>query len=295
MKSEFVGARTLIRGAARYGDLVYILSKGKELLERDIAHTSIIAVDQAEWAGGMNTVWDSNAIAVANTPSEKLVVIGEDGDVFTYVGGNSTEESILPPPTLIRNARAIEGKVFACGMKRQVYERVDEALWHDISAPLPTEGEEVGFEAIDGFFRNEIYAAGWNGEIWQFDGTRWHDRGSLTNRILTSVCCAQNGVVYIAGQSGLLIRGRNDAWEVVHWDEDTNVDIWDLCWFQDKLYVSTMSGLFTLEGKALVTVDFGGTAEPETFYSLTTAEGVLWSIGESDVASFDGQSWQVYE
>ncbi len=180
-------------------------------------------------------------------------------------------------------------------MKRQVYERVDEGVWQDISAPFPASGEKVGFESLDGFSRNEIYAAGWLGEIWQFDGSRWQDRGSLTNKILTAVCCAPDGSVYIAGQKGVMIKGRHDQWEIIEWDDETDADFWDLCWFQDKLYVATMSGLFTLEGNALVAVDFGDTPEPESFYSLTTAEGVLWSVGENDVASFDGQTWQVYE
>lgn len=295
MKSTFVTSREFIRGTARYADLVFIISKNRKAIEKDIAHADVIANDGGEWADAEVVEWDSSAIAVATAPTVKLIVVGEDGDVLRYAGGESVTEKITPPPVLINNAITIDGKVFACGMKRQVYERVDEGVWQDISAPFPEPGEKVGFESIDGYSRREIYAVGWQGEIWQFDGTHWHNRGSLTNKILTSVCCAQDGSVYIAGQQGVMIKGRHGQWEIIEWDDETDADFWDLCWFQDKLYVATMSGLFTLEGNELVAVDFGDTPEPESYYSLTTAEGVLWSIGENDVASFDGQTWRIYE
>jgi hypothetical protein len=40
-------------------------------------------------------------------------------------------------------------------------------------------------------------------------------------------------------------------------------------------------------------VDFGKVRTPSC-YSLSVAEGVLWSVGRDDVASFDGKSWKRY-
>jgi hypothetical protein len=222
-------------------------------------------------------------------------MIGEDGDVAVCLGGDeSRSEKLSPQPVMIRNARTIGGFVFACGMKRQVYQRIDEDQWVDISAPFPANNEKAGFEAIDGFSTKEIYAIGWGGEIWKFNGTKWANKASPTNVILTSVCCAPNGVVYICGQQGVMITGRQDAWELVEWEDDVSVDLWDLCWFQDKLYVATMTNLYTFEQNRLVEVDFGEIDTP-TCFSLTTADGVLWSIGRDDVVSFDGKSWQRYD
>ena len=294
MSNPVADSREFIRGAARFGDLVYVISKGKSLMARDIAHTSLVAVDQGQWADTVDTEWDSTAVAVARAPDEKVVVVGEDGDVVTYVGGNSTQEAITPAPVMIRNAREIGGHVYACGMKRQVYRRMGERQWVDISAPRAGDTDELGFEAVDGYSENEVYAVGWGGELWQYDGTAWHERSSPTNVILTAVCCGGDGVVYAAGQGGILVRGRNDAWSVVQWDDEVTADIWDLCWFQDRLHVATMPALYTLDADALVPVDFG-TMGAVSCYSLTTAEGVLWSIGREDVASFDGAAWQKYK
>lgn len=293
MSNQVLASREFIRGAARFNDLVYAISKEKSLMARDIAHASLVAVDRGRWGDAVDTEWDSTALAVARAPEEKVVLIGEDGDVVTYVGGNTTQEAITPPPVMIRNAREIGGHVYACGMKRQVYRRMGERQWVDMSAPRAGDTDELGFEAIDGYSENEIYAVGWSGELWQYDGTAWHERVSPTNVILTAVCCGVDGVVYAAGQGGILVRGRNDIWSVVQWEDEITADFWDLCWFQDKLYLATMSGLYTLDRNALVPVEFGDMG-PVTCYSLTTAEGVLWSIGREDVASFDGSLWQKY-
>lgn len=177
-------------------------------------------------------------------------------------------------------------------MKRQVYKRVDEKKWQAMNAAAPTGSDAVGFEAIDGYSEDEIYTVGWNGEIWQFDGKKWHDRSTPTNLVLTCVCCTPK-TVYVGGQKGTLLRGRGDAWELIDFKEQVDVDIWDLCWFNDKLYVATITGLYTLKGNSLEDVDFGEGGTPMC-YSLSTAEGVLWSVGRDDVASFDGKKWQRY-
>ena len=195
---------------------------------------------------------------------------------------------------MIRNSKTIEGYVFVCGMKRQVYKRIDNNKWIDLSAPIPAVDEKVGFESIDGFSVNEIYAVGWNGEIWGYDGKNWTNKASPTNRILTSVCCAPNGEGYICGQQGIMIKGRKDTWEIISWENDVGIDLWDICWFQGKIYVASMTNLFTLEGNELVEVDFGEMEIPSC-YNLTSVDDVLWSIGKNDVVSFNGNAWQRYD
>lgn len=290
MDEEFTRPLEFIRGAARFRDLVYIIAKSKEIVELDVSHSILVAVDHDNWGAATDTEWDATAIAVAQHPAQVVVMVGEDGDVVTYASGRSTSERLNPDPVLIRNAHAIAGNVFACGMKRQVFERIGNNNWRDISAPFPLKDEISGFEAIDGYSTTEIYAVGWSGEIWQYDGSQWVDRSGDTNLILTSVCCAPDGVVYVAGQQGMMLKGRGDAWERIQWDDEIDTDFWDLCFFGDTLYVATMTALYTLKGTQLVPVDFGD-AEITTCFSLTYAEGKLWSIGRDNVASFDGRQW----
>ncbi|SFG09693.1 hypothetical protein SAMN05518865_108108 [Duganella sp. CF458] len=293
MSKEVLETREFIRGAARLRDLVYIVTKDRNLLKRDIAHASVLGIYRGQWGDAVDGGWNSTAIAVARQPQEKLVLIGEEGDVATYVGGKSAEETIMPEPVMIRNARTIDGHVYACGMKRQVYRRAGEAQWIDISAPRAKDLEELGFEALDGFTEQEIYAAGWGGEIWTFDGSNWTEQCSPSNVILSAVCCAGDGQAYIAGQRGVLVKGRHDVWDTVQWEDEVSADLWDLCWYRDKLYVATMQALYTLNGNTLQAVDMGRIG-PVSCYSLSTAEDVLWSIGQKDVVSFDGKQWKKY-
>lgn len=293
MKNTFIDGREMIRGVAQCSDLVYVISKGKSLIEQDISHSSLIAVDQGKWADVAITDWDSTAISIARLPSEKAVLIGEDGDVLTYFGGVSTLEVIFPKPVMIRNAKNIDGYVFVCGMKRQFYKRIDEGVWKDLSVPFSSSDKKVGFESIDGFSENEIYAVGWGGEIWSYDGSNWENKYSPTNKILTSICCAENGDSYICGQQGIMIKGRKDAWDIINFESDVSVDFWDLCWFQGQLYVASINNLFTLNGNKLVEVNFEELEIP-TCYNLTTANDVLWSVGKDDVVSFNGKAWRKY-
>ena len=72
--------------------------------------------------------------------------------------------------------------------------------------------------------------------------------------------------------------------------DKTTADVWDIEWFKGELYVSTFSGVYQLKGDTLEPVDFGDDP-PRTTYKLSAGEGVMWSIGEKDVMSFDGSHW----
>jgi hypothetical protein len=85
------------------------------------------------------------------------------------------------------------------------------------------------------------------------------------------------------------MRGKGDAWEVV--DQDSTTDnFWDLAWFDGSLYASTVRNLYRLSGNDLVAIPFKKDV-PKTFYHLSVAPGVMWSIGSKDVMAFDGREW----
>jgi hypothetical protein len=107
--------------------------------------------------------------------------------------------------------------------------------------------------------------------------------------VLVDVCCGGDGMVYACGREGLLLKGRNQSWQILDLGE-MNQDIWSLAWFEGRLYLSTMYRLFKLEGNTLAAVDTGS-EHPKTCYRLSAADGVLWSIGGKDVLAFDGKTW----
>lgn len=279
------------RGAARWKDLVYLSLKDRKLDRRGVLHSRLIAIYKGEWSPLDDVEWSTAGMCVVKKPAEKLVVVGPGGEVFTYVGGKKSREQISPRPSDLRYSVAIAGYAYACGMKRQVYRRAGESRWVEMHAPEGKGDRVVGFEAIAGFDEKEIYAVGWDGEIWQLVKNKWVQRSSPVNVILTGVVCAPDGVVYVCGQNGTLLAGRNDRWDVLP-QEDVEDDFWDLCWFGKKkrLYVASMSYLYELKDRELVPVDFGDDA-PDSCYKLTEADGVMWSVGQEDLFSFDGRRW----
>lgn len=289
MKQSISESSIYIRGAARYHDLIYLVAQDKGLEKRKVPHSRFIAFDQEEFAHMGDRNWTGVDLGVVKKPAEKMIAVGEEGQVFTYVAGEAKDEAILPAPVALRGLGIIDGTAFACGMKREVFRRDQEANWVNISAPPPNAGENAGFEAICGFGTEELYAAGWNGEIWGWNGKTWEFHPSPTNVILTSACCAGDDV-YICGQDGTLIRGRFAQWELVGPQLLTD-DLWDVCWFQESLYVATMTALFGLVNGELTPIDFGEDF-PATCGQLTEAEGVLWSVGSSDIFFFDGVQWK---
>lgn len=288
MEKPISKSTLFVAGAARFQDLLYLIARDKKLEHENVEHSRMIAFYQRKFAHMGDRNWNATAMAVAKHPSERLVVIGDEGQVFTYAGGKSTQEQLVPTPSVIRSAAVVDGLVYAVGMKRQVFRRDGEGAWTDISAPPPEPGTNAGFEAIGGFSGSEVYAAGWSGEIWRWDGARWDLMGAVTNRILTALCTTETDVA-ICGQGGILLRGRGQQWARVDlgpFDED----LWDVAWYKGRLYCSSMTGLYVLTDAGLQPVMFGDDV-PRTFNRMSQAEGVLWSIGAQDVFSFDGKTW----
>lgn len=292
-----------VTGVVRYHDLAYLASVSDEMQAKRINHSYVTEWDAGTWRVGDDAndiqYWSAVAGTLVHVPLEQALFLGAGGQVICIGSGDTHEEQLPDDETAIpgrgemRGVCAVEGVAYVCGMDRQVYRRYGENDWRatDMGAK-PPEGDErvVGFEAIAGFREGEIYAAGWDGEIWSFDGTRWQQEDSPTNLVISALCCAEDGYVYACGQLGTLVRGRHGNWEaIVH--DDTDEDFWDVAWFGGELYVSSATALYRLRDGHLIQVDFGED-QPTNCFHLSAADGVLWSIAAKDVFSFDGNHWQ---
>jgi hypothetical protein len=279
----------LLRGAARWRDLVYVAVTDDELVQQDDLHSFFLAYYAGEWYECGRAEWKCVGMTIVRHPAEKMLALSEDGDVFTYVSKQKTTETIEPRPAALRGVTTIDDRAVAFGMRRQVYLREGENRWRGMHAPDAVGDETPGFEALCGFSLSDLYAVGWEGEIWHYNGKRWRKEDSPSDLILTGATVHSNGIVYVCGQNGTLLRGLKGKWEIVA-DGQTVDDFWWITSFEDRIYIASVGALYLLEDDQLEPVDMGD-AGCDTFYVLTHAQGVLWSLGSEDIAFFDGTKW----
>jgi len=273
------------------------LALANDEMIRDGAPFSYITARRGnQWGDGGGVAFDSVALASVHEPRQQFVLVGPMGQVYVTGSGDRHEEEIIDrtfsPKTLgfIRDARTIDGKVFACGMKRQVYRRDDADHWTCISQNIAGGTGVHGFEALDGFSRNDLYAVGWSGEIWHFDGGDLRQCDSPCSDLLVDVCCAGDGLVYAIARGTTLVSGRAAPWSAR--STELPVELLSLCWFKDRLYGASTRDVFVLDhAGAFVPVAIGPDF-PATCGELATNGDILVSAGARDVFSFDGVDWR---
>lgn len=293
MASNVLEGLLIRTGVVRRADLGFLLAGDPVKEDAEEPHVTIL-----KWKAGELTRIDSkfnaNKTCIFEDPEYGLLRMASSGaySVETRSGvspGNIFKNS--PPPKAprygnIRKVATISGKAYAVGGTGWAFRLDQLASWTLIDEGLPT---TFNIEAVGGFSGSDLYAAGYKGEVWHFDGKAWSPCKTPTNVNLNALLCADDGCVYAAGRGGLLMRGRGDTWEVI--DQQTNSDdVWDLACFNGVVYASTLAAVYRLRGNDLVPVQFGQVA-PKTCYHLSVAPGVMWSIGTDDVMSFDGTVW----
>ena len=242
-------------------------------------------------------------IAFVESPTPKIMCMGIDGEISLLkampLDTESVDRSEDGPSDLLhlKCIRPIGQHVYVAGMGRHVYRRVGANNWQAIDqgvfAPRAQRDRAVGFNAIDGTADSAIYAVGYQGEIWFYDGKTWAQQDSPTNVALTCVRCLPDGNVYVGGMAGTLMRGRAGQWESILHDT-TDEDFWGMAIFNSRIYVANYHGVFVLEGDVLTSVEL---RLPRDGVELSTAyldanDGVLWSVGQKDLAySEDGVRW----
>jgi hypothetical protein len=195
------------------------------------------------------------------------------------------------PLTAVR--ACADGQVFCVGTGRQAYRKTGNPSWVRVDQTCKPSDPELrsstAFLAVDGFSAEEVYAVGWGGEIWRFDGADWLEIDSPTNAALHGVQCAPDGVVYACGQSGTLLKGRGSEWRVLE-QSDSREDLRSVCMFEGALYVCSANLVYRWQDNELVMVKIDSPVST-TAGRLTAAGRQMLSIGLKDVTIFDGRDW----
>jgi len=234
-------------------------------------------------------------------PERQLFCVCASGEVVVGSRSGFLEETIDNskdgPSRLgqLRAACAIENRIYATGMARRVYRRTAPGRWEAIDkglfVPRSQRTDALGFDCIDGRGPDNLFAAGFGGEIWHYDGQIWVQQESPTNVARTTMRYGPDGFVYIAGLVGTLLRGRLGIWESIH-QELTKDDFWGMTIFKGVPYFATNRAVYRLQGAYLEPVDFGSLGKITTG-RLDCDSEVMWSVGSKHLAvTRDGKIWE---
>ncbi|WP_156909500.1 hypothetical protein [Ottowia thiooxydans] len=281
------------------------IEKSDEGLKRILNYFSMDSVgERLDWTEYYG--FKGARLVSSKVPVNQAVMTSRECDVAVLGGGEDRMEDSIPQGKSghdcvlwgCMNQKSIDGTIYAVGLWRTVAKRVEANKWQSLvgdrsTLPLPQnigKNNDAGFDAIDGFNSTDIYCVGGKGDAWRYDGQRWYQCVVPTNMYFRSVCCAGDGYVYIGMQSGSVMRGREDAWEIIHRDEMT-LAFKDMVWYDGKVWCTSDYGLWVIENGRLKEADVPVDVKACSG-NLSVGDGVMLLAGMHGATVYDGREWQ---
>ncbi|NJO18424.1 MAG: hypothetical protein HC877_22625 [Thioploca sp.] len=279
-------------------DFVYVKAIIKSLDNQEVNHTIMLRWYAGEWGQYMiPTIVPSHC--VISEPKRKVLALSPDGAIHVATSQGfsweylDTQEDGPNSLRAVLEIKEISNSVYAVGMGRQVYKRTAQNTWvrWDNGIRGNRNIDSIGgFKSIDGYSENELYAVGFKGEIWRFDGIIWRLLDSPTNIKLEKVKCVSPDSTFICGGNGIFIKGNMDLWTVIEQDV-INSTLWGIEYFKGKVYMADNSSIYTFDGKKIEKVDTRLGENLTTSY-LHANDNFLWSVGERNILIYDGYEWK---
>ncbi len=287
------------RGFPKSRDWLGFVLKKDDIDEEETPNSQLgVFRSFSSWVGRVFE-WSAVDIVAQDAPQKLIVVLGRDGPVYSVSGSVEREEIIESQGTgpeirgPMRALGLVDGDVYAVGMGRQVYRRDENGGWILFERGLPDErpvGKVLGFNALDGFSRQELIVVGWGGEIWEFDGTKWREVSSPTNAALFDVCCTSDGRAFACGQAGALLVRDEVGWSSVQLDKSDS-DFRSVREFGGKLFIADGETLYKYDFANIDVVEFEGSAVPS--HHLRVGGGLLLSTAGKEIfLTSDGMTWE---
>jgi hypothetical protein len=289
---------SFLSGCAPFHDMLFFAKMDDELAAQDKPQSLFFMMNREKWGRYKELVsWPAMGMTTRKLGKEPrlVVAVGPNGAFWELFGPSAIETvGFVGQKVTLRTVVTIGDAIFACGMGRVVFERVEAGQWRPVGPETPKTADMtvIGFEDMAGFSETEIYAVGWHGEIWRWDRKTWRQIDSPASANLNAVTCGGDGVVYAVGDGGVMLMGRNDEWTVVETGRREN--LMDVAWYDNSVYVVTDFRIFTLQnGRLVEDTNFASPeARPTTCLHLLAADGGLFSLGPKDVLRRTTGPWE---
>lgn len=227
-------------------------------------------------------------------PQGLIASKNKNGDVFPRGSGvNGPMEFIhVGGEPFPNRLKCINGYTWCVSSARRIYKRVAVGKWVPMNQGFPNvpRSSSLGFDDMDAFAENDMYAVGGDGDVWHFNGTVWRQMGFPSNVQLGTVTCAGDGKVYISGEGGSLWVGRESTWKKIYTGGSSI--LWnDVLWFNGQLWLASDYQFMVWNGKKMEGVSHDG--KPVFMNGhMDACNGELLIAGSDVVMTFDGRQWK---
>ncbi len=262
----------------------------EELETRTVA---LLLHKDEKWSHSELTGFGRLMCGATSFPQSKFVSVDSSGQVYALGGGSAEVEQNIPGGAgkgpsrgAVTRLKQIDGWLYGCDNSRSLFKRVDRNQWIEIGPLPPT---KKGRSDFDAFSETDIYAAGGRGDVWHYDGTAWCRIPFPSKMWIESVCCGQDGYVYIGAQSGSVFQGRGDVWKLIH-EGDISLPFKDMVWFGDRVYATNDYGLWEIKD-GIVKPSEAPIEITNCSGNLSVGDDVMLLAGHYGAALHDGTGW----
>lgn len=285
---------------------VYIGAVALELEDAGHPHAILFERDRGAWSRWSMEHRLAGICAFTDGGIDKLLCIGERGDIEIVDSEGADEECIGdavrgPGPGPLRPLRCVRivGRhVYAAGAQRQVYRRrLDLPGWEaiDHGCAIGRSSTDIGsFHGIDGRDEHLLVAVGMGGAVWRCADGAWEALDSPASTTLECVLALGGERFLAAGADGVLVSIDGSTVRLI--DHGVSGETFVDCAFAfGAAYLCTDHGsLFRFDDLILSRVDTGLPAGCGGA-ALAFADSLLVFVTDARVLSFDGKAWTEHD
>lgn len=260
-----------------------------------------------EWSDALTTLF----VECAMQNEEHNWIVCNDNFLVQEINERTTWYDI-PNNEQGRMAKALKniaGTVYAAGIFRSVFKRTGTEQWDNLTKKAdhpnlfadldqlaarkrtPSAGD-VGFNTIDGFAEDDLYAGGNAGDCWHYNGKHWRKVDLPLNSDISTITCAPDGKVYVACDIGPVVVGRDNQWKAI---TPGGEQIYHSAWFDGRIYFSSRLGrIYTIEADELIEASFKSDMPSHMHHlikGIAACEECLVAYTNEQAYAYDGQVW----
>ncbi|EKP5052046.1 hypothetical protein P3O32_001876 [Salmonella enterica] len=234
---------------------------------------------------------------------------GPENKLDNLIKGTNDKRAVIA--RLVR----VGTNVYAICSGLRIYKRIKYQQWQEITHNLPVpngfiEGSADGvknsiFYDLAGFSESDMYAVGGMGIVYHYNGLSWLKIPFNSDKRLHTVCCADDGFVYISDNDGSIWKGRKNEWTRII---NQGTLIWpfkNMVWFDNRLWCGNHQDIKVLEDGQLIyatqakhkplpdEVDGLGNHKNGKNIEVSPDGSIMMISGSQGVAIYDGNEWKV--